>query len=323
MAKEFEINGMTFEPDSFTDIRLYVGRLTSGSRINLRAHIKRGKEDGPTVLLVGGIHGDEINGIEIVRRMSAEEQMNEIVAGTVILIPILNVYGFVNFSRDLPDGRDVNRAFPGSMSGSLASRVARVLSKKILPYVDYGIDFHTGGSSRYNYPQVRYTRGNEASFELAKSFAAPFVIAKPTIPSSLRREALKQEIPLIVYEGGESLRRDPFSIEIGIQGTKRVLHKLGMTKDAPQEPHQLIHVTKTNWLRAGQAGLYESPYISGSHIGPKDYLGYITDPYGDMVSKVLSKRDAWIIGHNNAPVVLQGDALFHMGYEHEIILRNE
>ena len=207
-------------------LKLIVGRTPSDNQITITTHVYRSPNPGPTMLLLGGVHGDEINGIEIVNQLVMEDEFEQLNHGSVIAIPLLNVFGFNNFTRDVPDGKDVNRSFPGTLKGSLASRVAATLTRKILPYVDYAIDCHTGGSARYNYPQVRFTKKVERSEELAKIFAAPYTIAKPMIPKSFRRITKDLNIPTLVYEGGESIRLCGFSIQKGKEGIKRVLEYL-------------------------------------------------------------------------------------------------
>lgn len=307
------IDNKTIEIGEEASIKIQVGRLPSDTTIDIMAHVYRSTNPGPTVLLQGGVHGDEINGIEIVRSLIFEQYLNSINAGTVIAIPLLNVFGFINFSRDVPDGKDVNRSFPGSMIGSLASRVARTLSKKILPYVDLAIDFHTGGASRYNYPQIRYSKKDTIAAHYAEVFGAKYVIQKPTIPKSFRKVATASGISVLVYEAGESVRLCGNSIDIGKEGTLRVLSHLGMYLGEVKKPSEIQHISKTSWVRAPFSGLFRWLVDSGKYVEAGDLLGHIHDPYGNKIAMVKSKHAGHIIGHNNASVVNQGDALFHLG----------
>ncbi len=319
-TSDFIINNELVAPGDNAMIKLRVGRLPSGTKITIDAHVFRGIEEGPTVLITGGIHGDEINGIEIVRRCLEEEVFDKVKKGTIIAIPIVNIFGFINFSREVPDGKDVNRSFPGSTSGSLASRVARTLTKKVLPLVDFAIDLHTGGASRFNHPQIRYSKPDPASYELGKKFGAPFLIQKPFISKSLRKIAYEMNIPVIVYEAGESLRYDGFSIDVGIRGIKRLLIGAGMVEsDELKLQHEVIHVTRTSWIRASFSGLFIWTKSSGQKISKDEPIGFIKDPQGLRSITVISNKDGYIIGHNNASVVNQGDALFHIAYEVEHI----
>ena len=318
VATPITINNLTVEPGETADLKMFVGRLPSGARIHIRGQIKHAEEKGPVVLITGGVHGDEINSVWIVKNfINALDEM-ELKRGTLISIPVVNVYGFIYFSRDLPDGKDVNRSFPGSSRGSMASRIARTITKKILPHIDYGMDFHTGGASRYNYPQIRFTRTDKQSEELARVFGAPQALSRGTIPKSLRRVALREKKPFLVFEGGESLRLDGHSIAVAGQGVRRVLHHLGMIDHAPPRVEPTVHIKKTTWIRASQAGLFTWSKCSGALVKKKDHLGVIQDPHGQLNVKVLSSRDGYIVGHNNAAIVSEGDALFHLGYEYEM-----
>lgn len=312
------INGNHIEAGQNEIVKLSVGRLPSGTRIYVQVHVYRSMIEGPTVLVLGGVHGDEINGVEIVRRSIDTGLFENLTRGSVIAIPLLNIYGFIHFSRDVPDGKDVNRSFPGSLNGSLASRVARTLTKKILPYVDFGVDFHTGGHKHYNYPQVRFSKGDIFSEKLARAFGAPYLIATTPIPKSLRKVALDHGKPIIVYEGGENLRLDDFSIAKGISGIRRLLLSQDMLRHAETtDPGFLFN--KTSWVRAGRAGIFQWFKPSGHKAYQGEPLGVINDPYGQEELKILAPRESYIIGHNNNPVVSQGDALFHIGYEYERI----
>ncbi|MBR9921030.1 MAG: succinylglutamate desuccinylase/aspartoacylase family protein [Bacteroidetes bacterium] len=308
-----EIGGNLIEPGQEEIIRMNVGRLPSDTRIQIRAHVYRSENPGPVVLAMGGVHGDEINGVEIVRRLIAHGTIRQITRGTIIAIPLLNIYGFINFSREVPDGKDVNRSFPGRSRGSLASRVANAITKKILPVVNLGVDFHTGGSNNYNYPQVRYSKGDELSRKLAESFASPYLVASRPIRKSFRRVSLDAGIPILTYEGGENTRFDGFSIEKGIEGMKRVLIAQDML-DLHLPPVKSIHFERSTWIRAARAGLFRWTKRSGHAVSKGEPIGVINDPYGMDEIPVIAKKEGYIIGHNNAPVVNTGDALFHIGY---------
>lgn len=312
------IGGIDVFPGESAYAKINVGRLPSDTPIDIVAHIYRSKNPGPCVLLIGGVHGDEINGIEIIRRAVDEGIMENLDRGSVIAIPLLNVFGFINFSREVPDGKDVNRSFPGTKMGSLASRVANTLTKKILPYVDIAMDFHTGGSSRYNFPQIRYTRTDTIAAELALIFGTKFVIQKGLIPKSFRKTAKDHNIPTIVFEGGESVRLCGFSITKGLQGMKRVLSHLNMVHiETMNNDIETLICKKTSWVRAPYSGIFIWSKQSGQMARKGEPLGVLKDPYGRKSISVSSKKDGHIIGHNNASVVNQGDALFHIAIEYE------
>lgn len=302
------------KPGEQTTVDFFVSRLPSGNRINIQATVYRALKPGPTVLVMGGVHGDEINGIQIIRTLLEDDVFSNITCGTVIAIPLLNVFGFINFSREVPDGKDVNRSFPGTSTGSLVSRTASVLTKKVLPHIDYAIDLHTGGASRYNQPQIRYTKTDEKAVALAKAFGAPFIIEKPWITKSFRKIANQMGISVIVYEGGESVRLDSFAIKMGIDGIKRTLKALKMLKEAPKKEFKPIGFTTTSWVRASESGLFTWQKRSGEIVKKGDLLGVIHSPQGDRAKYVIAKKSGHIIGHNNASVVHNGDALFHIGF---------
>lgn len=301
-------------PGEHVILNFPVGHLPSGTPIDVAVHVFQAAKPGPVVLLLAGMHGDEINSIEILRRALINKMFEGLQRGAVVAVPLLNVFGFINFSRDVPDGKDVNRSFPGSARGSLAARVAHLVTRELLPSADLIIDLHTGGTSKYNYPQIRYTERSEASVELAGIFGAPFMIHKPLISKSLRKTAIEMKKIAIVFEGGEAERYDPFSIHEGLAGIRRVLFHAGMsTVDEPMR--EVIQIRKTMWVRAQAAGLFLWAHASGDLVRKGQKLGEIHDPQGQTCYPVLAPRPGHIIGHNNAAVVSSGDALFHLGWD--------
>lgn len=308
----FEICGHTIQPGDSKKIELDIADLASGTRIFLPIYIFNGEKPGKNVLLTGGLHGDEINGVEIVRRIISNPELHKLKKGSLVTIPLLNIYGFINFSREVVDGKDMNRNFPGSKSGSLASRIAHVISSKVLPVIDIGVDFHTGGGSRYNFPQTRYSKDHPESLELANIFAAPIALKSSIIPKSFRAEAIKRKKTVIVYEGGEAQRLNEESVDEGIEGVLRILRHYGMLsgKNKAKESDQFI---KSKWVRAEDAGIFEPIYKSGDKVKKDQLLGKIhqIDPKKKTLL-VKSRIEGRIIGHNNSPVVNQGEALFHV-----------
>ncbi len=316
MAKDRKVLVMgneIVEPGEKKLIRFPVGHLPSGNRIFIHVFVNKSLHPGPTLLLIGGMHGDEINGTEIVRRASQYYKTKTLLKGTLITIPLLNVYGFIHFTRDVAEGKDVNRSFPGNSKGSLASRIAQILYKTILPDTDVLIDFHTGGGQRYNYPQVRYTKNDEKSFELAEVFGAPFLLESALKPNSLRQFASKLKIPNLAYEGGEAGRFDGFSIDKALLGIHQVMHYYGMIEENKTSPHQIVSLKVDKWIRASYSGIFVWNRSSGAYVNASEILGTISDPDNLRVEYVKAKISGYIIGHNNAPVVHIGDALFHIG----------
>ncbi len=317
--ENFIIDKQEIRPGEKSIVKLNVGRLPSDTRINIMAHIFRAKKPGPTSLILAGVHGDEINGIEIVRRILESRKLRSIKKGTVIVIPLLNIYGFLNYNRYVPDGKDVNRSFPGTQIGSLASRIARTLTKYILPLTDYIFDFHTGGDFRYNHPQIRYSRTDSKALALAKVFSPPYIIQSGMIPKSLRKVAKDLKIPMIVYEGGESVRLNGMAIDAGYQGMMKCLAHLGHIKETEIYSSNVkpLLIRKTTWIRASFSGIFLWTQSSGTKVYKGEKLGSINDPNGLKSISVTAKKEGYIIGHNNASVVNQGDALFHIGYEYD------
>lgn len=306
------INKQVIKAGTSAVINLNIAKLASGTKIDLPIYVFRSTEPGPVVLLSGGLHGDEVNGIEIVRRLVSGETLKHLQIGSVIAIPIMNIYGFLNFSREVPDGKDINRSFPGSITGSLAARVAYNLTHKVLKEIDFGIDFHTGGASRYNYPQIRYAPKDEKAKAIALAFNAPISLSSPLIEKSLRKEAFKMKKSIIVYEAGESMRFDEHAIEQGVRGAKKVLKHYGMISRAPHD-EESVHCKSSSWVRAKNSGMFTSFLEAGEKVQKNTVLGKITDPFGEFETKIKSTYSGVIIGHNNMPVVNQGDALFHVG----------
>lgn len=315
--RSLTIDEQSIHPGESTSLELTVARLPSGTAIHMPVHVFRSHIDGPTVLLSGGLHGDEVNGIEIVRKFLDSGLAEKIKCGSIIAMPIINVYGFINFSRDVPDGKDVNRSFPGSESGSLASMVAYILTKKILPEIDFGIDFHTGGASRTNFPQIRFEKGDSLADEVAEAFAAPYTLHSAVISGSFRETARSMGKSIVVFEGGETLRIDPKTVQEGMDGIKRVLKHFNMLNAAPKQNSKRYFFHSSSWVRADISGLFRHKKASGQKVKAEKTIGYISSPTNEYSVKVKSPVSGCIIGHNNFPLVHKGDALFHIGIEKE------
>lgn len=312
--KDLTIAGQTIRPGEFKEININIARLPSRTQIDTPIYVYRAPENGPTLALTAGMHGDEINGMEIVRRILNAGQ-NKVLRGTTICMPVINVYGFLNYSRDVPDGKDVNRSFPGSRNGSLASRVAWHITHEIIPFIDVGVDFHTGGAMRTNYPQVRCVMQETRNVELAHAFHAPFTLDAPFRPHSLRQTAARRGKNIIVYEGGESLRMDMHAIEEGINGTLRLMKFLNMIDSAPKPEIETRIVWNTSWIRARTAGIFHATVAAGDLVHKGQLVGHITDPFGEFQEQVKSPAAGYVVGLNNNPVVNAGDALMHLGMD--------
>lgn len=300
-------------------VQLNIAKLHTGTPVQIPIIVARASKPGPCLLLTAGIHGDETNGVEIVRQIIAKGY-NQPEAGTVICMPVINVFGYLNQERDFPDGRDLNRMFPGIKAGSLASRFAYHIINEVVPHIDYSIDFHTGGASRFNYAQVRLNAKNPKTLELAKIFGAKFIIDSKQREKSFRHTLAKLGKTALLFEGGKSLHLDRVVTEIGVQGTQRVMHHLGMRDYAKELENfrtlpQSILITNSTWVRANCSGLFRSHKRIGSLVNKGEKIGSISDPYGSLETPVFSSRNGYIICANHTPIVHQGDALFHVTEE--------
>jgi len=314
MAKIVSIADHDIQPGEFIEIKINIARLPSHTQIDTPIYVYRAPEDGPTLALMAGMHGDEINGMEIVRRI-LDSGYHKVKRGTVVCMPIVNVYGFLNYSREVPDGKDINRSFPGSKGGSLAARVAYHMTHDVIPFIDYGIDFHTGGAMRTNYPQIRCVMQDPKNVELAQAFHAPFTIDAPFRPHSLRQTAAKKEKHIIVYEGGESIRFDQQAIEEGINGTLRLMRHLKMIDSAPEPTVANKIIWSSSWARARTPGLFQPAIRCGEMVQKNQLIGTLTDPFGEFKEQVKSPSMGYVVGLNNNPVVNAGDALLHIGLD--------
>jgi uncharacterized protein len=308
------INGQSIWPGENAELILSSYALPTNTIINIPLYVYRSEKPGPRVLFMAGMHGDETNGIEIIRNLIHHPQIVSPACGTIILLPLLNVAAFLNSSRELPDGRDLNRCFPGSKSGSLGSRIAYDICHKVLPNIDFGVDFHTGGSKINNYPQIRCAFNDEKSLELAKLFNPPFILDAQYRDKSLRREAMKLGKQILVYEGGESLRFNKQAITEGVYGCYKLLNGLGMANiECPANNPIMIRSTK--WIRAKSSGLFRTTKKYGTYVEKQFPIGVIADPLGKKEQLLISPDDGFLIGINNQPVVNEGDALMNIGME--------
>jgi uncharacterized protein len=314
--KLFSILGQTISPGQSAFLNMEVAKLHTRTPIQIPIIIQRAKKDGPTLLLLGGVHGDEVNGVAIVRKI-IKEKINRPTKGTVICIPVFNIFGYLNLTREFPDGRDLNRIFPGSKNGSLASQFAYRFMTEIAPLADYIIDFHAGGADRANFPQVRCAETDKRALELAHIFNPPVILYSKLIPKTIRENLTKMNKCALLYEGGKSKDIDDEVIRVGVEGTSNVMIHLGMRNGTPKFSGTPAIVKNTKWMRANFSGMFHLKAINGSVVKKHDLLGIITDPYGEFERKVIAPFDCHIICVNTAPVVNKGDALFHISLPEE------
>ena len=309
-----EILGEKVKPGKSATINFNMAKLYTTTSVEVPVIIERSKKPGPVVLITAGIHGDEINGVEIVRQIISKG-INRPQKGTVICIPVVNIFGFLNLRREFPDGRDLNRMFPGTKHGSLASRFAFQFVKKILPLANFCLDFHTGGASRFNAPQIRVKRGDEQSLKYARIFSAPFTIHSKTITKSYRETCAKKDIPVLLFEGGKSQDSNKEVAKHGVEGVMRILSFLEMLNpkfEYPDAIGETVVIENTNWMRAKYSGLLHIKIPCGKHVEKGEYIGTITDPYGKFRHKIKAVNSGYVININESPIVYQGDAIFHI-----------
>jgi uncharacterized protein len=313
-SKPIIVLGETILPGESKTIDMEIARLHTTTKLKIPVIIERSNLDGPVILFSAGIHGDEINGVEVIRQLIIQK-INKPKTGTIICIPIVNMFGFVNKSREFPDGRDLNRVFPGSKKGSLASRFAHHILEEIMPAVDYAIDFHAGGASRFNAPQIRLTPNNPELKKLADVFDAPFTLYSKNIAGSFRGSAEKLNVKMLLFEGGKSLDINMSVAKEGVNGVKRILGYLDMLnvkQIAEKQKNKTIYIEKSGWLRAKCSGLFHDNNLIGCFVEKGTILGTITDPFGKFEQKVKAPANGYVINANHSPIVYEGDAIYHI-----------
>ena len=311
--KAFEFGGAKIAPGSMEMIELEVSVLANSTRLNLPVHVSHGQKPGPCFFMSGAIHGDEIQGVEIIRRVLAALRGVEI-SGTILAVPIVNSFGFLTHSRYLPDRRDLNRSFPGSDRGSLASLLADLFFVQVVQRAQFGIDYHTAALHRRNLPQIRLAPDDKKLMALAEAFAPPVILTAKLREGSLRKAALSAGVQMLLYEGGEALRFDEMAIDTAVQGTLRLLKSIGMIETAPGAPPHAasFHSSSSSWLRAPEGGILHSLRRAGDRVAAGEDVGVITGPLGENPTSVVSEDAGMIIGRTNLPIVNRGDALFHI-----------
>lgn len=313
-AVSVDIGGVSIRPGERKSVDIPLAAMYTHTDVGLTVHVVHGKKPGPTVLVTAAIHGDEINGVEIIRRTLGARVLNQL-RGTLLAIPVVNVHGFLSQSRYLPDGRDLNRSFPGSTRGSLAGRVANTLVREILGHANYCIDLHTGARHRTNLPQIRADLGQDTTRELALQFGVPVVLDARLRDGSLRQCAADMGIPMLLYEAGEALRFDELSIRAGTRGVFNILRALDMLpikKGRKKLPEVTAIADDSRWVRAPSSGVMRTMVRLGAKVKKGTVLGYICDPTGFAETPVLAPAAAIVIGLTNLPLVHEAEAIFHL-----------
>ncbi|MEO9573821.1 MAG: succinylglutamate desuccinylase/aspartoacylase family protein [Tateyamaria sp.] len=309
----FSIGGVNVAPGTRRSVTLPVSALPDHTAVGLNVEVIHGKRAGPVMFVSAAVHGDEVIGVEIVRRLLRTPQLINL-RGTLLVVPVVNSFGFLARSRYLPDRRDLNRCFPGSESGSLGSRLAYIFLREVVLRCDFGIDLHSAAEHRTNLPQIRVTPQNATTARMARAFGAPVILTSPLRDGSLRGEAAERGTPVLLYEAGEGLRFDEFAVRVGVAGILRVMRDEGMlaAKGIAKARTPSLVCRASTWLRAPVGGLLRTFRAEGEIVEEGDVLAAISDPVGDVETELLAPGPGILIGRAVLPVVNEGDAVFHL-----------
>jgi len=312
-ARPFEFGGTVIEPGTRRTVDLPVSTLSDHTPVTMSVHVVHGRQPGPVLFVSAAVHGDEVIGVEIVRRLLRASPLRRM-AGTLMAVPIVNTFGFLNQSRYLPDRRDLNRSFPGSAQGSLAARLAHIFMTQVVARADLGIDLHSAAIHRVNLPQIRLSPGSERLEDLGRAFGAPVIVHSKLRDGSLRMAAEEAGIDVLLYEAGEALRFDELGARSGLSGILRVMRRMGMLgmKGVPKPRARPVICDTSVWYRAPAGGLLRAYRTTGDLVEAGTVLGTISDPFGESEVELTATRPGIIVGRSNMPVVNEGDALFHV-----------
>ncbi len=323
MRANFEIDNLSIKPGTSGIANITLPGLHSDTSVSMPVHVIHGRRDGPTLFLSAAVHGDEINGVEIIRRILSLSSIKRL-KGTLLAIPIVNVFGFDGHSRYLPDRRDLNRNFPGREQGTLAGRLAHIFMTEIVARSDIGIDLHTAAIHRDNFPQIRADLKDAQLNVLARAFSSPVLLHSAPPDGSLRASAANASVPVMVYEAGEALRFDEVSIRVAVSGILNVMRELGMLqKPKRKNIKPAVLLRSSVWVRATKSGILRAQVKLGDMVSKGDTLGFISDPVGQTDDIVEAVSDGIIIGRTNIPLVYEGEALFHIGRTRQTSLLEE
>lgn len=309
--KWYRFGKETVEPGESKSIFIDIARLYDFTELQLPIHVMRGHTDGPRLFISGAIHGDEIVGTEIIRRLLMHPELRNI-NGMLIAVPVVNVFGFNQRSRYLPDRRDLNRSFPGSKTGSLASQLASLFTREIVSKCTHGIDIHSAARDRNNLPQIRASLEDSETRKLALSFGASVVIHSQLRDGSLREAARKKGIQMLLFEGGEALRISEKVVKVGLEGCLSVMRTIGMLHGKPKKGSSATLAQSSHWIRAPHSGTAVFLKKLGSVVRTNQVIAVISDPLGTMQVQVTADSEGIIIGRTELPLVNKGDAMFHL-----------
>ena len=310
--KSITIGDTEVKPGERASIQLPIADLYTGTSLSMPVQVVCGRRAGPVLVVSAAIHGDELNGVEVIRRLLKRTSIRNL-RGTLVAVPIVNVHGFLNQSRYLPDRRDLNRSFPGSSKGSIASRTASVFLKQIMATADVGIDLHTGAINRSNLPQIRARLDDKRTTELAHVFGVPVIVNSNIRDGSLRDSATELGVPMLVYEAGEALRFDEISIRAGVLGVDRIMRHMGMLPPLKKtRTVKSVVAASTSWVRAPYSGIVSRKVKLGARVTEGQRIALVGDPLGDAEADVIAPFDGIVIGRSNLPLAHEGEALFNI-----------
>lgn len=311
--RPFTIGRDEIAPGDRRTVDLPVSVLSDHTPVTMSVQVVHGRRDGPVLFVSAAVHGDEVIGVEIARRLLRQPQLDGL-RGTLMVVPIVNTFGFLNNSRYMPDRRDLNRSFPGSESGSLASRLAHLFMTEVVDRADFGIDLHSAAIHRTNMPQIRVSASRDETLERAEAFGAPVVVRAKLRDGSLRAAARERGCDILLYEAGEALRFDEMSARVGASGILRVMHHMGMigAKGLGRRRTTPISASSSSWLRAPAGGLLRAFKDVGEGVEPGTLLGIVSDPFGESEVEIIAPSAAIVLGRATMPVVNEGDAIYHL-----------
>ncbi|WP_018869306.1 MULTISPECIES: succinylglutamate desuccinylase/aspartoacylase family protein [unclassified Thioalkalivibrio] len=308
----------TVQPGERRTVELEVGSLYTHTPAHMPVQVVCGRQKGPVLFVSAAIHGDEINGVEIIRRLLKVPALRRM-KGTLLAVPVVNMHGFINQSRYLPDRRDLNRVFPGSRKGSLGARVARLFMREIVHNSTHGIDLHTGAIHRSNLPQIRANLDHRETREMAQAFGAPVILNSALRDGSLREAAAERQVPILLYEAGEALRFDELSIRGGVHGIIEVMRYLGMLPAPPRQRRRKepVMARSASWVRAPESGILRIFVREGDRVTrDQTLLAIVSDPFGERETEIRAPVSGIVIGQLRLPLVNEGDAVFHIAQFH-------
>lgn len=308
----FRLGTIEILPGQQRTVDLPVAKLYTHTEMDLTAHVIHGRRPGPTLFVSAALHGDEINGVEIIHRLLKRKLLTSL-RGTLIAIPIVNSFGFIHHSRYLPDRRDLNRTFPGTETGSLTGRLASLFMREIASRCTHGIDLHTGSNHRFNLPHIRASLDDTETKRLARAFGAPVMVHSETRDGSLREAIAERGMPMLLFEAGEALRFDELSIRTGLRGIIAVMRAIGMLPEkSSKRTHPVFHSIASKWVRAPISGMITRRVAIGSQVKKGELIGVVSDPYGDTERSIMAPVSGIVLGRLELPLVYQGDAIFHI-----------